>query len=81
VLERADAFATFLAYAGRYTVVGDTVVHHVEVASVPNWVGTDLERSMAFRGKQLMLRNAAASLGGQAQAFELVWERVAERAR
>src|SRR4051812_33129369 len=31
--ERAEAFATFLAYAGRYTVVGDSVVHHVEVAS------------------------------------------------
>jgi hypothetical protein len=77
--ERAEAFATFLAYAGRYTVVGDTVVHHVEVASVQNWVATDLVRSMALRGNQLILQNASASLGGQPQVFELVWERLPEK--
>src|SRR5216683_6603580 len=38
VEERAEAFATMFAYAGRYTLSGDKVVHHVEAASVPNWV-------------------------------------------
>jgi hypothetical protein len=77
--ERAEAFATFLAYAGRYTVVGGTVVHHVEVASVQNWVDTDLVRSMVLRGNHLILRNASASLGGQPQVFELVWERLPDK--
>jgi hypothetical protein len=44
--ERAEAFATFFAYAGRYTIEGDRVTHHVDIASVPNWVGTDLVRVM-----------------------------------
>ena len=79
--ERAEAFATFLAYAGRYSVVGDTVVHHVEVASVQNWVGTDLVRSIVLRGNHLILRNASASLGGQPQVFELVWERLPDKPR
>ena len=35
VAERAEAFTTSFAYAGRYTLTGDKVIHHVEVASVP----------------------------------------------
>ena len=46
VSERADAFASFLAYAGRYSVAGNTVTHHVEVASFQNWVNTDLVRTV-----------------------------------
>ena len=34
------AFATFIAYGGRYEVTGDTVAHHVETSLFPNWVGT-----------------------------------------
>jgi len=30
--ERAEAFATMVAYAGRYTFTGDKVVHHVEAS-------------------------------------------------
>ena len=32
VQEKAEAFSTFLAYVGRYTVSGDRVIHHVEAA-------------------------------------------------
>ena len=39
--ERAQAYATFMAYAGRYTFTCDKVVHHVEIASLQNWVNTD----------------------------------------
>ena len=38
--ERAQAYSTFMAYAGRYTFSCDKVVHHVEVASLQNWVNT-----------------------------------------
>jgi hypothetical protein len=41
VEERAQAFATAIAYAGTYTFTGDKVVHHVEVALNPNLVNTD----------------------------------------
>ena len=73
--ERADAFATFFAYAGRYQVEGDRVTHHVEIASVPNWVGTDLVRVMALHGDRLTLSTPPLSVAGRTQSTELVWER------
>ena len=42
--ERAQAYSTFMAYAGRYTFTCDKVLTHVEVASLQNWVNTDQTR-------------------------------------
>jgi len=75
--ERAEAFATFGAYAGRYTRKGDTVIHHVEVASVQNRVNTDLTRTIvSLQGDRLILR--AAPEAGNMVTTELIWERVKE---
>jgi hypothetical protein len=74
--ERAEAFATFFAYAGRYSLGGDTVTHHVEVSSVENWVNTDLVRLIKFEGDRLILRTPPMSVGGKVQSTELVWERI-----
>src|SRR5215469_4261621 len=32
--EQAEAFKTFLGYAGRYTLSGDKLTHHIEASSV-----------------------------------------------
>src|SRR5262252_825609 len=48
--ERARAYSTFSAYAGRYTFTGDKVIHHVEVASLQNWVNTDQVRFVKLAG-------------------------------
>ncbi len=74
--ERAQAFATFVAYAGRYTLTGDHLVYHVEVSSIQNWVGTDLTRIIAFKGNQLSTRTLTTVKGGVQQVIELTWERV-----
>lgn len=74
--ERAEAFATFFAYSGRYTIMGDKVIHHVEVASVQNWVNTDLIRVVKYEGDRLTLITPPRSLNGRIETFELVWERV-----
>jgi len=74
--ERAAAFATFLAYAGRFSVATGKVVHHVEVASVQNWVGTDLVRTLTIDHGRLVLRTPPLSQSGRTQTVELVWERV-----
>jgi len=73
--QRAEAFATFFAYAGRYTVDGDKVIHHVEAASIQNWVGTDLIRMVRFQGDQIILRTPTMSVGGKMITTELVWTR------
>ncbi|MCC8960979.1 lipocalin-like domain-containing protein [Bradyrhizobium sp. Pear76] len=76
VEERAEAFATLFAYAGSYDVVGDKIVHHVEIASVENWVNTDLIRLVRFDGDRITLTTPPLSVGGKIQTTELVWERV-----
>jgi hypothetical protein len=78
VSERAEAFATMFAYAGRYTLSGDKVVHHVEAAAVQNLVGTDLVRTIVkFEGKRVTLRTSSFLKGGVRFANEeLVWERM-----
>ena len=58
VEERAQAFATFFAYAGRYTFTGDKVVHHVEVGSLENWVKTDQVRFVTLHGDRLTFKDA-----------------------
>ena len=77
VEEQAGAFTTFVAYAGRYTFTGKQVVHHVEIASIQNWVNTDLTRDATFDGDRLTLRGTTPrSRNGVMQIFTLVWERV-----
>jgi len=74
--ERAQAFSTSTAYAGTYTFTGDKVVHHVEVASVPNWVNTDQVRMVKIQGDRVTLATPPLSRGGVMQTFELTWERL-----
>lgn len=75
VEERAQAYVTSFAYAGTYELKGDAVVHHLEIASYPNWVGTDLIRTFVLDHDRLILRVAPRVVGGQMQSDELAWQR------
>ena len=74
--EQAEAFRTFVAYAGRYTLNGDKVIHHVEISSIQNWVDTDLIRSIKFEGERIVLLTPPTSVDGKIQTFELIWQRL-----
>ena len=74
--ERAEAFATFFAYAGGYSVNGDQVIHHVEISSVQNWVNTDMVRLIKFADDRITLQTPPLSVAGTTQTTDLVWERV-----
>ena len=76
VAERADAYATFFAYSGRYSVTADRVTHHVDIASYPNWVNTDLIRTFVLEGNRLTLRTPPLSVGGTMTASDLIWEKM-----
>jgi hypothetical protein len=73
--ERAQAFATFFAYAGRYSVEGSRIRHHVEISSVQNWVGTDLVREAKIEGGRLTIRTPPVAAGGALSTNELIFER------
>jgi lipocalin-like protein len=74
--ERAQAFATFVAYAGRYTFTGDKVIHHVEVASLQNLVHTDQVRLVILQGDKLTLSTPSSPVGGVPHNAELIFERI-----
>jgi hypothetical protein len=53
--ERLSAFATASAFAGRWELVGDEIIHHLEVTTYPNWSGTDQVRKFDLTETHLTL--------------------------
>jgi hypothetical protein len=76
VEEQAEAFKTFFAYSGRYTLDNDKVIHHVEICSVQNYVGKDLIRSVKFQADQIILTTPPTPVNGTIQSVELIWQRL-----
>ena len=78
--EQAAAFATYIAYGGRYAVDGDTVIHTVETSLFPNWTGTEQRRRFALSDddRTLTLTSPPIVLGGTRRIQRLTWSRVDE---
>jgi hypothetical protein len=74
--EQAEAFKTFLAYAGRYTLSGDKVTHYIEISSIQNYVNRDLVRNVKFQGDRIILVTPPTSVNGKIQTVELIWQRL-----
>lgn len=74
--EQAQAFKTFLAYAGRYSLSGDKVIHSIEISSIQNYVNKELVRSVKFQGDRIVLITPPTMVNGKIQTMELVWERL-----
>ncbi len=71
-------FKSALAYAGRYTVEGNQVIHHVEASTDPWRAGTRLVRSFSLDGKVLTLNAAPARywMDGRVSVLTIVWEKM-----
>jgi hypothetical protein len=76
--ERSQAFSSFNSYAGSYSIDGNTVIHHVEIASIPNRVGKSLTRTFILDENRVTLKTPL-SKSDDIPKFELVWERVEEK--
>jgi len=74
--EQAQAFKSFLAYAGRYTLAGDKVTHRIEISSVQNYVDRDLIRKVRFEDDRMILVTPPTSVNGKSQTVELIWRRL-----
>ncbi|MBZ5604507.1 MAG: lipocalin-like domain-containing protein [Acidobacteriia bacterium] len=71
--ERAEALAKFLAYAGPFTIEGDKIIHHVDIASYQNYVGTRQVRYARMEGNRLTL---TVRRGDGTASGVLTWERL-----
>jgi len=70
------AYFGYIAYFGTYDVAADgtSVVHHVQGALNPDWVGGDQVRGMRFDGERLVL-SAPVRKNDNVIMHELTWER------
>jgi len=75
--ERIAAFASASAFAGRYEIVGDEICHHLEIATYPNWTGTDQLRRFELTGTLLTLYPPRMRMEGKTRRAEVRWERLA----
>lgn len=75
--EAARAFRTYVGYSGRYEAHGDTVVHTVEMCSIPNLIGVDQVRHVGTDGDMLVLRTPAIDTPDGPVVLELRWVRAA----
>jgi hypothetical protein len=75
--EIAEAFKSFDAYVGTYTVDAQNgiVTHHVLGSKFPNWVGSDQVRHFRFSGDNLMI-DADILVEGKTWHFKGVLERL-----
>ena len=76
--ERAEAISTYLSYSGPFEVLADrdTVIHHIEVCSFPNWIGNAQVRFADLDGDLLTLSTKPMTFQGVERTAHLVWERV-----
>jgi hypothetical protein len=76
--EALALFKGLTAYAGRYTVSGDIVTHHVEVSWNETWSGTAQERRFKLDGDTLTIvaGPSASPWDGEVVVSTLIWSRV-----
>ena len=76
--EAEALFRSLAAYAGTYTIMGNQVVHHVDVSWNQSWTGTDQVRNYKFDGERLTIATAPSPSPrtGKISVRTLVWEKV-----
>ena len=78
VEDQAEAYKTMNAYVGTYTLTDTGVIHHVEVASIESWVGSDQERFTKLEGDTHTIKSPPffAPPDGKRRVITLVWHRI-----
>jgi hypothetical protein len=76
--EAAELFQGLLAYAGRYTVNGNEVTHHVDISWNEAWTGQDMVRIARFDGDRVHLstRPTPDPVNGRMSVRTMTWEKL-----
>lgn len=73
----------YLSYCGPFTVVSETeVIHHLNLCSFENWVGTDQHRHAKLDPNEdmLILSTAPVLMQGRMGGNRLTWKRITSMA-
>ncbi|MFC5650530.1 lipocalin-like domain-containing protein [Paenibacillus solisilvae] len=74
--EELAAAAAYLSYAGKYEVMDNLVIHHVEISFFPNLAGNTRERTAEFNENILILSSPPYEVNGVMQTSVITWKRV-----
>lgn len=76
--ERAAAFSSIVAYSGTYKINEETseVVHVVEYATLPHFVGQHMLRTCTFEGNRMKLHASAIVIGGRQRTSYIEWKKI-----
>lgn len=75
--ERAAIAQNFIAYAGKYHINGDMVIHEIEVSFLPNLIGEKSHsNSFIVMNNKLITVSKNQNLGNNSISVTLEWERV-----
>jgi hypothetical protein len=76
--EAEALFRSMLSYAGRYTIDGDEVTHHIDVSWNQAWTGTRQVRKFRLDGDLLHLTLPASPnpFDGRVGTRRVVWQKV-----
>jgi hypothetical protein len=76
VEEKVAAFDSFFGYTGRWRLEGDHMVHSVEMALNPNFVGTDQVRGIEYAPGSLTLIEQSTTRTGAVMRNQLAWRKI-----
>jgi hypothetical protein len=73
-----NAFDNYLGYWGRYELLPgqNVVIHHVEGASHPDWIGTDQKRHFELSGNRVVISTPPMMIRGVESVVVVVAERI-----
>lgn len=75
--EKAQAYNTYLTYAGDWRIEGNVVTHAVKHCLFPNWVGGEQKRYAELNGDLLSLTTHKLEAGtSEARVARLTFKRV-----
>lgn len=77
VEEKVAAFDSFFGYCGTWRLEGERVVHAVELALNPNFVGTEQVRGMEYAPGRLTLIEQSTTRTGATMRNQLAWRKIA----
>ena len=74
--KRIDAHKSMAAYTGKYEFLGDHVLHHVDVAWIPDWQNKPQRREVELAGDRLTLTTPFGRRpDGSMASYVVEWQR------
>ena len=76
LVEKVQGWDSYFSYVGRYSVVGDKVMHHIVASQYPNWIGDDQVRALVLDDNRLELSTPTQTTRRGCQISRLIWSRL-----